>query len=137
MKLDCINSNKNSEMLQDEQDVGAEEKDFRIKNLLSWQNILSNRQTAADIEEKMSQSRRSPSSRNQSYFLPFLIKQMETMSLSHKQSAAWSQNGAGKTLRFQWDCKQPRIEARNSMANSDIYFPIFSETIHTVLKILL
>ena len=44
-------SNKNSEMLQDEQDVGNEETDFRIKNLLSWQNILSNRQIAADIEE--------------------------------------------------------------------------------------
>ena len=39
-------------MLQDEQDVGNEETDFRIKNLLSWQNILSNRQIAADIEEK-------------------------------------------------------------------------------------
>ena len=37
-------------MLQDEQDVGNEETDFRIKNL-SWQNILSNRQVAADIEE--------------------------------------------------------------------------------------
>ena len=45
-------SNKNSEMLQDEQDVGTEETYFRIKNLLSWQNILSNRQIAADIEEK-------------------------------------------------------------------------------------
>ena len=39
-------------MLQDEQDVGNEETDFRIKNLLSWQNILSNRQIAADIKEK-------------------------------------------------------------------------------------
>ena len=50
MKLDCITLKKN-EMLQDEQDVRNEETDFRIKNLLSWQNILSNRQTAADIEE--------------------------------------------------------------------------------------
>ena len=39
-------------MLQDEQDVGTEETDFRIKNSLSWQNILSNRQIVADIEEK-------------------------------------------------------------------------------------
>ena len=39
-------------MLQDEQDVGNEETDFRIKNLLPWQNILSNRQTTGDIEEK-------------------------------------------------------------------------------------
>ena len=38
-------------MLQDEQDVGTEETDFKIKNLLSWQNILSIRQIAADIGE--------------------------------------------------------------------------------------
>ena len=35
------------------QDVGNEETKFRIKNLLSWQNILSNRQVAADTEEKL------------------------------------------------------------------------------------
>ena len=39
-------------MLQDDQDVGNENTDFRIKNLLSWQNVLSNRQIAADTEEK-------------------------------------------------------------------------------------
>ena len=39
-------------MLQDEQNVGNEETDFRIKNLLPWQNILSNRQIAEDIGEK-------------------------------------------------------------------------------------
>ena len=49
--------NKNSEMLQDEQEVGTEvgteETDFRIKNLLSWQNILSNKsQQNEPIKEK-------------------------------------------------------------------------------------
>ena len=39
-------------MLQDKQDVGNEEEDFRIINLLFWQIILNNRQIAADIEEK-------------------------------------------------------------------------------------
>ena len=29
-------------MLQDEQNVGNEETDLRIKNFLSWQNILKN-----------------------------------------------------------------------------------------------
>ena len=38
-------------MLQDKQDIGNEGTDFRIKSLLPWQNILSNRQIAADIEE--------------------------------------------------------------------------------------
>ena len=72
-------SNKNSEMPQDKRYVGNEETDFRIKNLLSWQNILSNRRIAADTEEKWANQGKSPSSRNQSY-LSFLIKQMETMS---------------------------------------------------------
>ena len=39
-------------MPQDERDAGNEGTDFRIKKLLSWQNVLSNRQVAADIEEK-------------------------------------------------------------------------------------
>ena len=39
-------------MLQDKQDVGNEEADFRIINLLFWHIILNNRQIAADIEEK-------------------------------------------------------------------------------------
>ena len=39
-------------MLQDKRDVGNEETYFRIKKLLSRQNILSNRQIAADIEDK-------------------------------------------------------------------------------------
>ena len=39
-------------MHQNERDVGNEETDCRIKKLLSWQNILSNRQIAADVEEK-------------------------------------------------------------------------------------
>ena len=34
-------------------DVGNEEIDLRIKNLLSWQNILNNRQIAMSIEEKL------------------------------------------------------------------------------------
>ena len=33
--------------------------------------------------------------------------------------------------QFPWNCKQLRFEARNSMLNCEIYFPIFSETIYT------
>ena len=40
-----------------------------------------------------------------------------------------------KYFRFQRNCKQLQLEARNSMANCEIYFPIFSETIYTILKI--
>ena len=40
-----------------------------------------------------------------------------------------------KYFRLHWNCKQLRVEARNSMPNCQIYFSISSETIHTNLKI--
>ena len=127
-------SYKNSEMLQDEQDVGKEGTDFRIKNLLSWQNILSNRHIAADIEGKWA---------NQEEVLRRGISRIY-LSLSNKWKRCHGainsrprnlRTALEKFFRFQWNCKQLRIEARNSMDNSDIYFPIFSEIIHTILKI--
>ena len=67
-------------------DIGNEEIDLRIKILLSWHNILSNRQIAADIEEKRANQgevlRRGIS---RIYFS--LSKQMETMPRNQKQSA--------------------------------------------------
>ena len=77
-------SNKNSEMLQDERDVGNEETDFRKKNVVLAENF-EQETNCSRYRTKMSQSRRSPLLRNQSY-LPFLIKQMKTMSRSHIQS---------------------------------------------------
>ena len=132
MKFDY--NNKNSEMLQDEQDVGNEETDFRIKNLLSWQNILSNRQIAADIEEKWA---------NQGEVLrrgisPIYLSSSNKWKPCHGAINSWPRNlrtALEKYFQFQWICKQLRIEARNSMANCEIYFPIFSETVHAVLKI--
>ena len=126
--------NKNSEMLQDEQDVGTEETDFRIKNLLFWHNILSNRQIAADIEEKWA---------NQGEVLrrgisPIYLSSSNKWKPCHGAISSRSCNlktALEKYSRFQWNCKQQRVEARNSMANSGIYLPIFSETIHTILKI--
>ena len=51
MKLDCITVTKIVRCFRTS-NVGNEEIDLRIKNLLSWQNILNNRQIAADIEKK-------------------------------------------------------------------------------------
>ena len=135
MKLDWITVTK-IEMLHDEQDVGNEETDFRIKKLLSWQNILSNRQIAADVEEKWPNQwevlRRGIS--------PIYLSSSNKWKPCHRAINSRPRNLTAvleKYFRFQWNCKQLRIEARNSMANSDIYFPIFSETINTILKIFL
>ena len=45
--------NKNFWDASGQTDVGHEEIDLRIKNLLSWQDILNDRQIAPDIEEKL------------------------------------------------------------------------------------
>ena len=73
-------------MLQDKQDEGNEETDSKIKNLLSWQNILSIRQIAADIEEKWANQSKEKSFIMESALFTF-PPQMETISQNHKQSA--------------------------------------------------
>ena len=130
------NSNKNSEMLHDERDVGNEETDFRIKNLLSLQNISRYRQIAANIEEKWA---------NQGEVLRRGISLIYLFSSNKWKPCHGTINSRPRNLRtalekyfrFQWNCKQLRIEARNSMEKTEIYFPNFSETIHIILKIFL
>ena len=67
-------------------DIGNEETDLRIKNVLPWQNILSNRQIAADIEEnRANQGEVLRGGISHIYFS--LSKQMETMPRNQKQAA--------------------------------------------------
>ena len=102
--------------------------------MLPWQNILNSRQIAADIEEN---------SANQEEVLHGGINRIY-LSLSskwkpcHGAIKSWPRNhrtALEKYFRFQWNCKQLGVEARNSMPNCEIHFPILSETIHTILKI--
>ena len=103
---------------QDEQDVGNEETDLRIKNLLSWQNNLSNRQIAADIKEKWA---------NQG-ISPIYLSSSNKWKRCHGAINSRPRNlrtALEKYFQFQW----------YSETNPEIFFPIFSETIHTILKI--
>ena len=92
-------------MLQDEWDVRNEETGFRIKKLLSWQNIFSNRQIAADIEEKWD---------NQGEVLcqgisPIYPSSSIKWKPCHGAINSWSHNlrtALEKYFRFQWNCKQ-------------------------------
>ena len=102
--------------------------------MFSWQNILSNRRIAADIEKKWANHReilRGGISRI--YFT--LAKKWRPYhgAINHRPRNV--RTALERYFQFQWICKQLQIEARNSMANCDIYFPILSETIHTILKI--
>ena len=68
--------------------VGNEEIDLGEKNLLSWQNIWNSRQVTADIKEKLGNQEEVLHGGGISLiYLPFLIKQMETMPRSYQQSA--------------------------------------------------
>ena len=76
---------------------------------------------------KYSQSGRKPSWRNQSR-LPFL-----KWKPCHGAINSLSRNlrtALEKYFRFDWNCKQLRVEARSSISNCEICFPIFSETLH-------
>ena len=82
---------------------------------------------------KICQSMRSPPWRNQA--LPFLSNKWKTC---HRATNSWPHNfrtALEKYFWFQWNCKETTVEARSSIANCGIYFPIFSDTIHTILKI--
>ena len=130
MKLDCITVTKILRCFRMSR-CRKWRKRFQ-KFFLSWQNILSNRQIAADIEEKWA---------NQGEVLRRGISPIYLSSSNKWKPCHGAINSRPRNLRaapekwFQWNCKQLRIEARNSMTNSEIYFPIFSETIHTILKI--
>ena len=88
---------------------------FKKKKPVVWVKYLEQQTdyTWEDIEEKLPNQGENPSWRNQAC-LPFLSKQMETMPRSYQQSATWSQNDTEKVLRFHWNCKQLRVEAKNN-----------------------
>ena len=114
-------------------DVGNEEIDLRVKNLLSWQNILNNRNIAADIEEKLTKQGEVLRGRISRIYLSLSNKWKPC----HKAINSRPRNlrtALEKYFRFQLNCRQLRVGSRNRMANCEIYFPIFSETIHAILK---
>ena len=100
---------------------------------MSWQNILNSTQIAADIEEKFA---------NQGEVLRggislYLFYQangnhaMEPQTVGHVISE-WHWKS---TFDFSEIVNKLWFEVRSSIANCEIYFPNFSETIHTILKI--
>ena len=107
---------------------------FKNKKFVVLTEYFKQQTNSSGYRRKISQSRRSTLWRNQSY-LPFLIKQMEPCHGAINSRPRYLRTTLEKYFRFKWNFKQKRIEARNSMANCEICFPIFSETIHTISKI--
>ena len=107
---------------------------FENKKSVVLTEFLSNRQIAADIEEKWA---------NQGKVIRGRISLIYISLSSNYKPCHGAINSRPRNLRialkkyfrFPWNCKQLRIEARNSMENCEIYFLIFSKTIYTILKI--
>ena len=131
MKLDCITVTK---ILRCFRTSGCRKSRNRHKNkkFVVLAEYFEQQTNCSRYRRKMSQSRRSPSSRNQSY-LPFLIKWKPCHGAINSRPRNL-RTTLEKYFWFQWICKQLRIEARNSMANCEIYFPVFSDTIHTIFS---
>ena len=108
-------------------DVGNGETDLRIKSLLSLQNILSKKQIAADIEGKWANQGKVFCGGISRIYLSLANKWKPCHGAINSRPCNLSMV-LERYFRFRWNCKQLRIEARNSMA-------IFYETIHTTLKI--
>ena len=107
---------------------------FKIEKFVVLADILNSRQTTAGTAEKLA---------NQGKVIRGGISRIY-LSLSnewkpcHQAINSRSRNlrmALEKYFRFHWNCKQLRVETRSSMSNCETYFPIFSETIHTDLKI--
>ena len=123
-------------MFLEKADAGNEETVLRFtkKKLLSWENIWNRWQTAVDLKEKLT---------NQEEVLRLGVSLIYHYFLNkwnpcHGSTNSWPRNlrtALQKYFRFHWNCKLLRVEAKNIMLNCEIYFPFFSETIHTILKL--
>ena len=132
MKLNCITATKILRC-------------FRVSRCWKWKNRFKNKKFVVLAEyfeqqtncsryrRKISQSRKSPSWRNQLYFLSLSNKWKPCHGAINSQPRNL-RTALEMYFRFQWNFKQLRIEARNGTVNCEIYFPIFSETVHTILK---
>ena len=104
--------------------------------MLSWQNILGSRQIVADTEEKLAnQGEVLRTHRGISHIHLSLSSKWKPFYGAINSWPYNLQTTLKKYFRFQWNCKQLRVEARNIMSHCEVYFPTFSETIHTIMKI--
>ena len=131
MKFKSHYSNKNSEMTN-----GCRKwrNRFKREKCLVLAEYFEQQTDCYRYKNKIRKSRRGPLWRNQPNLFTFSYQTngnhaMELSTVGHVISERH------KYFQFHWNCKQPRVEARNSMSNCQIYFTLFSETIHTILKI--
>ena len=101
--------------------------------MLSWQNICNSIQIALDIKEKLVNQKEALRGGISRIYPSFQTNGNHITELSTFGQVISERHWKG-TFDFT-NYKQLRAEVRNSMPNFEIYSPLFSEGIHTILKI--
>ena len=111
-------------------------KTFKIEKVVVLAEHFQHQADCNRVRRKIGQSKRSHLWRSQSYLftLPYQRNGNHTTE-SSTVGHVILRTALERYFRFYWNCKQLRVELRNSMPNCEIYFSIFSENIHTNLKI--
>ena len=107
---------------------------FKIEKFVVLAEYFEQQTDCSRYRRKISRSRKRPLYSWRNIHLSLLSKRKPC----HGAINSWPlhiRTALKKYFQFHWNCEQLRVEARNSMSNCEIYFPIFSETIHTILKI--
>ena len=117
---------------------------FSTNGSRKWKNkkfvdLVENFEQQTDFSSyrrKITQSRRSLLRRNQSYLQIFsLPRKWKPYHGAIRKYPLSLRMALENYFRFHLNYKRLRVEVRNSMPNCEIYFSIFSETIHTILII--
>ena len=117
---------------------------FSTNGSRKWKNkkfvdLVENFEQQTDLSSyrrKIRQSRRSLLRRNQSYLQIFsLPRKWKPYHGAIRKCPRSLRMALESYFRFHLNYKWLRVEVSNSMPNCEIYFSIFSETIHTILII--
>ena len=110
-------------------------KTFKIEKFVVLAEYFEQQTDCSRYRRKISKLRKSPSCRGIGRIYISLSNKWKPCHGAINSRPRNFKNGTEKVLWISLKLKQLRVEARNSMPNCEIYFPIFSETIHTNLKI--
>ena len=106
-------------------------KTFKTEKFVVLAEYFEQQTDCSRYRRKISKSRKSPSCKGIGRIYISLSSKWKPCHGAINSRTRNFKNNA----RFPWNCSQLRAEVRSGMPNCEIYFSIFSETIHIKLKI--
>ena len=110
-------------------------KKFKMEKFFVLAEYFEQQTDCNRYKRKINSSRRSPLWREISRIYISLSNKLKPCHGAINSRSRNFKNGTEKVLSISLKLQTIGVEARNSMPNCEIYFPVFSETIHTNLKI--